>query len=530
MTDFKNGNLCGVTAEVNDVLKKLRDSKKEIIEMLDFVPTVMEEVVEKAQEELGGVLDEMKAGLAEIPTLPTINLQAELKNLTSMIPGSDVFNSAVAKITLEFGSAIAKIEGGLEGLISSAFETVSEDLSRLTGDICSVCANIEKSPGVPPKTIADAVKKPIELTLGEPLSKVNQNPYVAAMIDGINSARARHAVTKDQPIEDTGAFRVAPKKLIVNISAPQADNIEWKIPDVMYSGTATTTWTWWTDLTVEIRAAQNDRGDGVKNVVRPGSGNNVAPPGSKFIHKIDKGWTAFTAEDLDANTQQTADSFKKAGILKLTKAQLKIIAVRVPKGAARIRAVLRRPNPVPGVVQDFKLLVKWSVYSNYTADVKERAEPEDCGDFCKTLRPELEIDEGVKYKVYKDHLGFPTFGIGHLILPSDPEFGKPDDTPVSKARVEQAFAQDCANVLADCRIEYPDFDTLPCEVRLIIGNMMFNLGRTRLSKFKLMKFGVNGKNYQVAAAEMKNSDWYGQVGNRADRLIDRMKRLPSSLA
>jgi len=529
MTDFKNGNLCGVTAEVNDVLKKLRDSKKEIIEMLDFVPTVMEEVVEKAQEELGGVLDKMKIGLAEIPTLPTINLQAELKNLTSMIPGSDVFNSAVAKITLEFGSAIAKIEGGLEGLISSAFETVSEDLSRLTGDICSVCANIEKSPGVPPKTIADAVKKPIELTLGEPLSKVNQNPYVAAMIDGINSARARHAVTNEQPIEDTGAFNVASPSLIVNISAPQADNIEWKIPDVMYSGTATTTWTWWTDLTVEIRAAQNDRGDGVKNVVRPGSGNNVAPPGSKFIHKIDSGWSIFTAEDLDASAQQTADSFKKAGILKLTKTQFKIIAARVPAPSHRIKAVLRRPNPVPGVVQDFKLIVEWLVYSNYTADVKERAEPEDCGDFCKTLRPELERDEGVVYKIYLDSLEIPHFGIGHKILPSDPEFGKPVDTPVSKARVEQAFAQDCAKTLADCRIEYSSFDDYSCELRLILGNMMFNLGRPRLSKFKLMKAGVDGKNYQVAAAEMKNSDWSKQVGIRADRLIDRMKRLPSSL-
>jgi hypothetical protein len=45
-----------------------------------------------------------------------------------------------------------------------------------------------------------------------------------------------------------------------------------------------------------------------------------------------------------------------------------------------------------------------------------------------------------------------------------------------------------------------------------------------------MKLGVDGKNYQVAAAEMKNSDWSKQVGVRADRLIDRMKRLPSSLA
>ena len=37
------------------------------------------------------------------------------------------------------------------------------------------------------------------------------------------------------------------------------------------------------------------------------------------------------------------------------------------------------------------------------------------------LRAQLEIDEGVVNKIYLDHLGYPTFGIGHLITDSDPE-------------------------------------------------------------------------------------------------------------
>ena len=39
------------------------------------------------------------------------------------------------------------------------------------------------------------------------------------------------------------------------------------------------------------------------------------------------------------------------------------------------------------------------------------------------LREELEIDEGCKYEIYLDHLGYPTFGIGHLIIDDDPESG-----------------------------------------------------------------------------------------------------------
>ena len=44
----------------------------------------------------------------------------------------------------------------------------------------------------------------------------------------------------------------------------------------------------------------------------------------------------------------------------------------------------------------------------------------------------VENDEGVKYEVYNDHLGYPTFGIGHLILDSDPEHGSATGSPLVK--------------------------------------------------------------------------------------------------
>ena len=46
------------------------------------------------------------------------------------------------------------------------------------------------------------------------------------------------------------------------------------------------------------------------------------------------------------------------------------------------------------------------------------------------LRKELEVDEGVKYEIYNDHLGYPTFGIGHLVLDDDPESGQETGTIV----------------------------------------------------------------------------------------------------
>ncbi len=141
------------------------------------------------------------------------------------------------------------------------------------------------------------------------------------------------------------------------------------------------------------------------------------------------------------------------------------------------------------------------------------------------LRKELEVDEGVKYEIYNDHLGYPTFGIGHLVRDSDPEAGAALGTPISEDRVIEAFNEDVETVLSDCNILYDDFGDLPEEAQLIIANMMFNLGRPRLSKFKGMKAGVDSRDWKKAADEMVDSAWYRQVPNRAGRLVTRMKAL-----
>ena len=143
------------------------------------------------------------------------------------------------------------------------------------------------------------------------------------------------------------------------------------------------------------------------------------------------------------------------------------------------------------------------------------------------LREQLKIDEGCVYEIYNDHLGYPTFGIGHLVRESDPENGSPLGTEVSEDRVNEAFDADVEIVLSDCNTLYPDFDDLPEEAQQIIANMMFNLGRPRLSKFVGMKRGVDAKDWNSAADEMVDSRWYRQVGVRAERLVNRMREIES---
>ena len=141
------------------------------------------------------------------------------------------------------------------------------------------------------------------------------------------------------------------------------------------------------------------------------------------------------------------------------------------------------------------------------------------------LREEIAYDEGSVNKIYLDHLGLPTFGIGHLVIDTDPEHGQPVGTPVSEDRCNSAFDEDVKTVLNDCTILYDDFDDLPEEAQRIIANMMFNMGRPRLSKFKGMKRGVDSRDWNAAADEMVDSNWYRQVTKRADRLVARMRAI-----
>jgi len=139
---------------------------------------------------------------------------------------------------------------------------------------------------------------------------------------------------------------------------------------------------------------------------------------------------------------------------------------------------------------------------------------------------QLKIDEGVVYEIYEDHLGYPTFGVGHLVLADDEEHGQPVGTPVSEERVAACFEKDLDTAIAECIVLYgEDYETFPPEVQEIVVNMLFNLGRPRLSKFKNFNKKLVERDWAGAAPEGRDSIWYRQVGNRAERLMARLEEL-----
>jgi len=138
------------------------------------------------------------------------------------------------------------------------------------------------------------------------------------------------------------------------------------------------------------------------------------------------------------------------------------------------------------------------------------------------LMEELIKDEGYKYEIYLDHLGYPTFGVGHLVLETDEEHGQPVGTPVSEERIKECLSHDIDVVCSELDMKDPWWRNLSDNKQRVMANMCFNLGHPRLSKFKKFLGAMQISDWETAAVEMLDSKWAGQVGDRAVRLRDRV--------
>jgi len=145
----------------------------------------------------------------------------------------------------------------------------------------------------------------------------------------------------------------------------------------------------------------------------------------------------------------------------------------------------------------------------------------------ESVYEQLKIDEGVVYEIYLDHLGYKTFGVGHLVLESDPEHRYDVGEPVSVERARECFESDLDLAVSECVALYGAdvWCGFPGEVQEILVNMMFNMGRTRLSKFMKMNIALSIGDWKMAAVEGRDSRWHKQVTNRAERLMERLENV-----
>ena len=136
-------------------------------------------------------------------------------------------------------------------------------------------------------------------------------------------------------------------------------------------------------------------------------------------------------------------------------------------------------------------------------------------------KAEIKRHEGEVLKIYEDSLGYKTLGIGHLCQPEDPEYAWEVGTKVSQEVVDMYYEQDFKKHHKETIHVFgteEEFYLLPEVIQHVLVNMCFNLGGTRLSKFKNMLKACKEHNWSEMARQMEDSRWFGQVGRRSIEL------------
>ena len=129
-----------------------------------------------------------------------------------------------------------------------------------------------------------------------------------------------------------------------------------------------------------------------------------------------------------------------------------------------------------------------------------------------SLTDDLMKHEGLRLKPYKDTEGVLTIGYGHNL-----------EEGISKDTARYILEEDIFNHALELKEAFPVIMELSTVRRDVLINMAFNLGVSRLRKFKKMWEALYIEKYSVAADEMLDSKWARQVGNRAVELADRMR-------
>jgi lysozyme len=123
----------------------------------------------------------------------------------------------------------------------------------------------------------------------------------------------------------------------------------------------------------------------------------------------------------------------------------------------------------------------------------------------------IKMHEGYSSTVYDCPAGKPTIGFGRNlergITLREAEYLLDNDIQLTK------------NSLCCCTW----WDNLNEVRKDAVIDMTYNLGITRLLKFKKMITAIKAKNFTLASAEMLDSKWAFQVGNRAITLAELMR-------
>ena len=138
------------------------------------------------------------------------------------------------------------------------------------------------------------------------------------------------------------------------------------------------------------------------------------------------------------------------------------------------------------------------------------------------LAGSVKLSEGFKDHVYIDTEGFRTIGWGHKVVHED---NFEDGKTYTKEELQEVFDNDLRKALGLARQLMEEFDVrdLPTTAQHTITEMVYQLGKSGVSKFRNMWKALQESNFIGASYEMLDSKWNKQTPNRCKKLADQMK-------
>ena len=130
------------------------------------------------------------------------------------------------------------------------------------------------------------------------------------------------------------------------------------------------------------------------------------------------------------------------------------------------------------------------------------------------LRRLLIVHEGLRLKPYRCPAGYLTIGVGRNL----------EARGISREEAMVLLENDIAEAEAAARGFFPAFDRLEEPRQAVLVDMAFNLGAVRLGGFRRFRAALERGDFEQAAREMLDSKWAEQVGPRARRLAEMMRR------
>ncbi len=106
---------------------------------------------------------------------------------------------------------------------------------------------------------------------------------------------------------------------------------------------------------------------------------------------------------------------------------------------------------------------------------------------------------------YEDSLGLTTIGYGRCL----------ETNGITQGEADMLFANDMNIVADELRKIFPSFDSLRYTQKKVLMDMCFNLGSTRLRKFKKMIAAIEAGNFNEASVELLDSRYARQLPRRA---------------